>query len=347
MTTDTDRRGAQVFAHELASVLGDSRCEVRTVALTAGARGPQLPFDVLGRHRLSPVTLTRLRQAVGMADVVVGYGSSTLYACALVTLGSRTPFIYRSIGDLKYWANTRARQRRVRASLHRADAIVALWPQAARTITEVFGVPGDRVRVIPRGVDEDSFQFAGPEDRAAARRTLAVSDDVDLACLVGSLTPEKGIDVAFKAAVRVPGLHLVVAGDGPLRDELEALAARLLPGRVRFIGRVADTRTVYSASDLLLLTSWSEGVPGVVIEAGLVGRPAVATDVGGTASIIADGQTGYLRPPGEVSAIAQAIERAISEKDHLGRAARELYSHRFSLRLIASRWERLLQETVV
>lgn len=341
-TTDTDRRGAQIFAHELAPFLGDNDWRVRTVALAPGGNGPQLPFDILGSHRLAPSTLWHLRRALSGADAVIGYGSTTLPACALTILGTGVPFVYRSIGDLTYWADSRAKRFRVGTFLHRTRHVVALWPAAATAISDNFGIPGHRVSVIPRGADPVHFRATGDVAREGFRRSLGLPLTSPVACLVGSLTQEKALDVAVTAASRIDGLHLVVAGNGPLYSEIRAMADRLMPQRTTFLGRVRDTRPVYGASDLLLLTSWSEGVPGVVIEAGLSGRPAVATDVGGTSSVIEDGHTGKLVPAGDVEAVSSALTSTLREADEMGRAARKAYEWRFALKTVGRQWTEVL-----
>lgn len=341
--TDPDRRGAQIFAHELAPTLGDGSWNVRTVALAPGGRTTELPFEVLGRRRLAPRTLAALRTQIRGADVVIGFGSSCLPACAIAGVGTRTPFVYRSIGDLRYWADTRAKRARVRLLLTRADGVVALWPAAGRALTEDFGVPQGRVHVVPRGVDIDTFSPRMSPSRDEARRRLGIPADAFVISVVGALSPEKGVDLAIMAAERIGDSYLLIAGDGPDRPALEVFAARALPGRHRFLGRVEDTRPVYAAGDVLLLTSWSEGVPGVLIEAGLCGRAAVATDVGGTSSVVVDGSTGFLAGAGDVDAVVTGLRRSRNALETMGVAARELYVERFDLRAIGRRWTTILE----
>lgn len=276
--------------------------------------------------------------------MVIGFGSTTLPACAVSAIGTRVPFVYRSIGDLTYWANTPAKRFRVRKLLHRTEHVVALWPAAAATITNDFGVASDRVSVIPRGVDPSHFRLIDENERGDLRRQLGLPINSPVACLVGSLSHEKAVDIAIAAASQIEDLHLVIAGSGPHEPEIRAQAERLMPGRTTLLGRVADTRPVYGASDLLLLSSWSEGVPGVVIEAGLSGRPAVATDVGGSSSVIDQGRTGQLVPPGDVDAIASALARTLRHADEMGLAARHACEQRFALQTTARQWTELLND---
>ena len=96
------------------------------------------------------------------------------------------------------------------------------------------------------------------------------------------MVPEKGVDAAIDAVSHVPGVHLVVVGDGPERAALEARAGRDLAGRVMFTGQLANAATAYQAADLLVFPSrGGDSMPAAVIEAGLTGLPALVTDVGG------------------------------------------------------------------
>lgn len=346
VATDTDRRGAQVFAAELAAILMERGFDVRTVALAPGFGRSALPFEVLGRRRLGPATLRSLRSAIRSSDVVVGFGSTTLPACAVASAFTGVPFVYRSIGDLRYWAPTPAKRLRVSRSLARAAAVVALWPGAADTLVGEFGVDAARVHVIPRGVDPASFTTIEHEERPALRRRLGLPQHAPIAAVVGSLAPEKAVPDAIRVAEAIPVLHLAIAGTGPLEPELRREAEVRAPGRVHFLGDLADPRPVYGAADLLLLASLSEGVPGVVIEAGMCGRPAAATDVGGTASVIEDGVTGRLAPPADPAKLTSAVEAVLREARHLGGAARDSYVARFSLPRIGDQWADLLRSTI-
>ena len=110
--TDTDRRGAQVFATDLGAELQDE-FDVRTVALAPG-RDRALDVDVLGPSRRSPKTLRALRTAARHAAIVIAHGSSTLPASAVALVGSGVPFVYRQISDPVFWTPTAAKRLRVR-----------------------------------------------------------------------------------------------------------------------------------------------------------------------------------------------------------------------------------------
>jgi glycosyltransferase involved in cell wall biosynthesis len=277
---------------------------------------------------------------------VVGFGSTTLPACAIAAAATETPFVYRSIGDLTYWANTPAKRLRVRTMLARAQTVVALWPEAGRNVTQHFGVPAERVRVIPRGVDPAAYDFVPSEQAGQARARLGLPGGGPLLCFVGSLSEEKSLETAISALAALPGHHLVVAGDGPCREALEIQGRSDAPGRVHFLGQLADPRDVYAAADLLVLPSLSEGIPGVVLEAGLIGRPAIATAVGGTPSVIDDGITGVLFEQRDVDALAAAVRLVMADASAMGISARERYAQNFALDRIATAWMKAILHSV-
>lgn len=341
VVTDTDRRGAQVFATDLHAALERRGWQVATVALVAG-RTSGLDLPVLGRSSLAPATLWRLRAAMGRAAVTVAHGSRTLPACALAGLGTGRPSVYRSIGDPLHWACTPARRARVRLGLGRAAAVVALWPGAAAALASKLGVPVGKVSVIPNGVPAGRWRPADPARQAAAHAELGLDPDRPVVVYVGALTPEKDVGTAVEAVAEVDGCQLVVVGGGPLRDRLEAVAGRLAPGRVRFTGPVPAPQQVLATADLVVLPSRSEGMPAVLIEAGLAGLGAVATEVGGVAEIVVPGSTGELVPPGDPQALGAALRRALGRAEAYGQAARTRCLELFELEPVADRWSELL-----
>lgn len=344
--TDVDRRGAQVAAMELQEALTERGRTVHTVALAPARMTARLDLPVLGPSRFAPKTLRDLRRQVRTAGAVVGCGSSTLPACALATVGSGVPFVYRSIGDLAYWANTPGRRVRVRFALRRAARVVALWQGAATALSERFGVPAERVRVIPNGVSAQRFAPVDTAARPAARRKLGLNPALPTLAVLGALSREKNVGAAIRILADLPDCQLVIAGDGQERSHLEALAETHAPGRVRFLGVVDEPADVFAAADLLVMPSRSEGMPAALIEAGFAGLPAVATDVGGVRDVVLSGQTGELVLPGDEMHLARAVCLALTNERTYGIAAREHCLANFEIGVVAAAWERLLDEVV-
>ena len=345
--TDNDRRGGQVFASDLHAAIEAQGWDVETVALGPGQYGG-LGWDALGPTRRHPTTLRRLRQRARTADVVVAHGSTTLPACAIALAGSDVPFVYRQISDSLFWAPTRARRIRARLGLRRADGVVALWQGASEVLTSHFGVPASKLEVIPNGVPPQRFPLADSAERPGARQRFDLAPDVATALYVGALAPEKGVDSLVEAARHSPGLQLLIAGDGPARQDLERQVAREgAAERVRFAGFLSDAKSAYAAADVVVLPSrGGDSMPAVLIEAGLTGLPAIATPVQGIPDIVQDGVTGRLVPIGDAEALATALNAVLVDKEAargMGLAARQHCLERFSIDVIARKWMRVCE----
>jgi glycosyltransferase involved in cell wall biosynthesis len=131
------------------------------------------------------------------------------------------------------------------------------------------------------------------------------------ALMVGRLSGVKGIDLAIEALARLPqeaAWHLHLIGEGGLRDDLEAQAARLeVTDRVTFHGFRRDVFALMAHADLLLMSSHHEGLPYTLLEAMSLGLPTLASDVGGLAEVLVHGETGWLVPPGDVDGFRNGL----------------------------------------
>jgi glycosyltransferase involved in cell wall biosynthesis len=340
--SDTDARGAQTFAINLAAALAGRGRPVTTVALAPGRYGG-IAVPTLGRRPRGLGTLVALRRRAGRARVVIAHGSTTLSASALSMTGLGLPFVYRVIGDPSWWAARGWRRRYVGLLMRRAARVVVLDPLSATVVTSQHGVPSDRVAVVPNGVPADRFPPATPSRRAAARQRLELDNDAVVVAYLGALGPEKNLPAAIEAVAQLGSAILVLAGSGPEASALAALAARRAPGRVRFLGTTTNPSEVLTAADVLVLSSWTEGMPAVAIEAGLTGIPAVATDVGAVGEVIVSGDTGLLVPPGNPTALAAALGEALRSAHRLGEAARARCLSKFTIDAVAAAWDGVIE----
>jgi glycosyltransferase involved in cell wall biosynthesis len=202
------------------------------------------------------------------------------------------------------------------------------------------------------GFDRAAFEIvhygiaAGPEP-------LPPPAEPRLVC-VGRLVPIKGhatLLQAFAEARReLPGLSLEIAGDGPLRSDLEVQAARLQLGdSARFAGRVAPVAPAYERAAVVVVPSLGEGFGMVALEAAERGRAVIASAVGGLPEIVEEGRTGLLVPPSDADALAQAIVVLASKPQRaaeLGRAGRERALTEFSLDRCADRVDALYRSAL-
>jgi len=327
----------------LADGLSRRQLMVRTVALGPGCGEATLDVDTLGRRPIGLATLTRLRAEMRRVDVVIAHGSRTLPACAIALFGLRTPFVYRVIGDPRYWSSGPLRRLRVRLFLSRAAEVVALWPAAVTELISHYGVSADRMHVIPNAAVAERFEQPSDAARALSRRRFAIDPTATVVLYMGALSPEKGVATAFAAVSRLPSTILLVVGDGPSRRDLELIAARDAPDRIRFVGSIPDPMAALAAADVVVLPSLSEGMPGVLIEAGLSGLPVVATDVGGVSEVVRHGHTGFIVGVGDAVSLAGALDAAIASRVELGDNARQWCLDQFDMNPVASAWCEVIQ----
>ena len=335
--SSTQRRGAEVEGATLAAALTESGLAARVVALGPAVHGDGLDVEVLGRGGRSPQVWWRLRRLSRHSSVVVAYGSTTLPATALALLGSRVPWVYRSIGDPAHWAGGRLRRSRTGLLLRRATSVVALWPEAGRDLVALYGVAESAIAVIPNSRDPRHFSPSTQEDRCRARETLGLPADALVVAVVGALSGEKRPALGIEVVRKIPSAWLVLAGGGPLQPEVERLAADSLAGRSVVLGPVGDVRSVLAAANVVLVCSATEGMPGVVIEAALMGRRVVVPAVGACPTMISEGLAGAL-----VSADADAEDVASAVRTQLA-LADPPPNPAWSLQPAVGRWSALLR----
>ncbi|RIL04734.1 hypothetical protein DCC79_16495 [bacterium] len=199
------------------------------------------------------------------------------------------------------------------------------------------GVDRRRIALIPTVIDSGAFA-ARMGDAAASRSALGLPGDAAVITLIGRLTPQKGVEDLLDAARLVcdarPEARFLIAGHGPLREDLEARAAGLgLNGAVRFLGYCADIPPLLAASDIVVLPSRAEGLPLVLLEALAAGRPVVASRVGGIPDVVRDNETGLLVPPNAPDRVADGLLDLLAHPDRaqaMGLAGRSLVRRQFS-----------------
>jgi glycosyltransferase involved in cell wall biosynthesis len=170
------------------------------------------------------------------------------------------------------------------------------------------------------------------------------------------LEAQKGVDTLVEALATLPveelGLHLLLVGDGSMRGEIEALVrARALEGHVRFLSFRNDVETILGASDMFVLPSRFEAMPIALVEAMAAGLPSVVSDVGDNAAVVARGALGLVVAPGDVKALAGAIEvlaRDTDKRRTMGARAQEAaagYSAEAATRAVEQVYTEILLRT--
>lgn len=363
LITQNQLRGAEVFAAQLSDHLAGRGHEVVLAAIEGGDHvlptGPEVRQISLdsghsGSAPIDPGAWRNLRRLLREfnPDVVQANGSETWkYAVLMRLMDPRRPVVYRNISVMSMWAGSGLKRRVVGAALRRMSHVASVTKVGEKDLIEGFGVRPERVSVLPIGVAVPPRSSGAERDlmRRSLRERFGLPPDCPLAIHVGSFTPEKNhrdlLQAFAQVVVDVPTARLLLVGDGPLRPEIEgAVAALSLGDKVVLAGTLPDAARVTAAADVLALPSLREGLPGVILEAGVAGVPVVAYDVGGVAEVVEDGVSGIVVPMGDVAGLAAGLTRLLRDdrlREALGAEARTRLTADFSLARVADGFERL------
>ncbi len=278
-----------------------------------------------------------------------------------------TPFFYSALAHRKqktgrilftehgrHWPDVVGWKRRWANRLffaRRAAKVTAVCDFTRRALIEKEGIPAGRIEVIYNGVEMERFTGL---DREECRRRWDLPDDVPAVVQVGNLRAVKDHPTALKAWAtahqHVPDALLLLAGDGPDRAKLEALAEELgLSESVRFLGNVREIPSLLAAADVMLMTSVSEAHSVSLLEGMATGLPVVATDVGGIPETVADGETGLLAPRQDASGLAENLVSLLADANQrarMGAAGRERCRHLFQRKDMHRRYLEIYRDLV-
>lgn len=281
--------------------------------------GGLAPVELGFGGMLDVLTGPRLKRAlVGFApDVVVAWmnRAARFAPKGPWTLVGRLGGYY----DLKYY--------------RRCDHLVGNTRDIVRWIV-AQGWPAARVHHLPNFVDD--LAGTAPADLHGTQRLLAM----------GRLHRNKGFDVALRALALLPRAHLSIAGEGPERAALEALARDLgVADRVAFLGWRRDVGALLAGSDIFVCSSRHEPLGNIVLEAWSAARPVVAAAAQGPSELIEDGETGLLVQVEDAAALAQAVAALLADPQHaarLAQAGRAAFARDFAEAAVIARWQAFL-----
>lgn len=278
------------------------------------------PVTVCGFHSFwHPPSLVRLAKLVRWMrarrfDIVqTFFVEANVIGPWLAKLAS-VPVVLGSRRNLNYWMS--ARTARLQAWSNRLTTrLVANCEAVKQTIVEMERTPPEKVDVIYNGVDTRAFA-PDPAARALARRGLELADDTVAVGAVASLLPQKGVAEFVQAAAGVLATEskacFLVAGDGPLRAELQQTISQLgIQHACRLLGAQENVRAFLQALDIAVLPSRSEGFSNSILEYLAAGLPCIATSVGGNVELLAG--TGILVPPASPAELAVAIRQLVGD----------------------------------
>ena len=343
--------GAERVAVETAATLDSTRYVAHLLVtrhsgpLEPLVRELRLPYTILGRRRgFHPAAFLRARRIIRAGDLLHSHKFAGSMWGALLARSARRPLVAhehtfdgrpsrsRTLG-YRYLIGTTARR-----------ILCVSKPVAASLVAE--GVRPELLEVVPNGVP-----FADQLDREAARAELGLAPADTVIGMVGRLRVEKRHDLALEALaqLRAEGLEatLCCVGDGPLLEELRALAERLrIADNVLWVGERPSAGRLVRAFDAGLLCSDYEGMPLAALEVLVAGVPLVATAVGSLPELVADGG-GRVVPPGDAAALATALRQVLSERDDAERArALERARAQFGLDRVVGDLQRVYDEVL-
>jgi glycosyltransferase involved in cell wall biosynthesis len=227
------------------------------------------------------------------------------------------------------------------------DRYIAVSTDIVRELETRFRWPGRKIEVVRNAVDIERFQRPRSE---RLRSELNGGRELPIVLTCARLADQKGHPVLFRAAAEIPDAVFVLAGEGPLRGELEAEAAGLgLGDRVVFLGRRTDIPDLLAACDVFALPSLFEGTSLAVLEAMAAGRAVVSSSIGGTDELIEDGVSGLLVAPGDAGALGGAIKRLLGDdglRTAMAARGRERARTEFTRQEMARRVERVYAEVL-
>ncbi|MFQ5763880.1 MAG: glycosyltransferase [Rhodospirillales bacterium] len=310
--------GAEAFFTRLALALGhaglDQRIAIRenakrAAALRAGGCEPvELPFGGLLDWR----TRRALKREIGdyRPDVVLTWMNRATAMCPagdFIHVGRLGGYY-----DLKYY--------------RKCDHLIGNTRDIVDYVADQ-GWPAEKVHYLPNFVAEETTD-------PISRRQFYTPDASPLVVALGRLHPNKAFDVLLEAVSRVPDVYLWIAGDGPLRKELEALAEKFaVKPRVRFLGWRDDPAAVLATADLFVCPSRHEPLGNVVIEAWARGLPVIAADSYGPGTLIEHRETGLLVPVDDAGTMGRAIRNILDDdslRHHIARQGHEAYKRDFT-----------------
>ncbi|WP_423594993.1 glycosyltransferase family 4 protein [Roseateles sp. MS654] len=251
-------------------------------------------------------------------DIVHTHSSKTGILGRLAAKAAKVPTIVHTVHGYAFPAEPRPAIKAIFKLLERkagrvTDRMIVLNDTDAAIARDMLGVPGDRLAVLPNGVDVDTYAPAAPEQRQVLRQSafgIGAPDHV-LVGMVGRLWLQKNPQCFVRAAIQVAAqrdnVSFFMIGDGEFRGELEAaITASGQADRIRILGWRSDVPALLKALDLMVLPSRWEGMPLAILEAMSSGIPVIASDIPGNHHLVRDGSDGRLFPLDDADALAKA-----------------------------------------
>lgn len=324
---------------DLPEELATNHIAVEHLGMRAGVPDPRCLFrlyrilrefrpDVLHTHMTHANLLGRLSRILHRMPALV----STLHGFKMYGVNTRFT-AFRELGH--------------RLTDPLASMTTAICNAATLSYVLSKSAPATKIMAVPNGLDTEAYR-PDPTSRERLRKDLALRDEAFVWLAAGRLESPKNYPLMLQAFARAakPQDVLLICGAGALRQRVEMNAQALgIDKQVRLLGVRRDIPAMMNAADAFVLSSDTEGLPMVLLQASSSGLPIVATNVGGNAEVVIDGETGLLTPRGKVEPLAEAMSRireaTADERAAMGAAGREHTISKYDMKIVAGRWEDL------
>lgn len=315
----------------------------------AGFRSVALANDTPNLRAAIRELTTLLRDESREASVLFTHGYKANMLGRIAARRCEMPVVAVSRGWTGENLKVRCYEALDRVHLRFIDAVVCVSEGQARKVRRI-GISVKKIEVIRNAARLEAFRDPDPTYRERMREVASAKEGDLILVAAGRLSPEKGFDVLVEAAALVgkqhPQTRFVLFGEGVQRPQLERRIAELgLCERFVLPGFRDDLDKWLPWADLVVLPSFTEGLPNVALEASAAGVPIVATAVGGTPEVVCDGLNGLLVPSGKPGALADRILHLCSDRQRMkqmGNAGRRLMHERFSFQAQADAYQRLV-----
>jgi glycosyltransferase involved in cell wall biosynthesis len=306
-------------------------------------------YDINGVRQLRKILLLAKQRKV---DIIHTYFEKSEVLGWLIAKLANIPVWITSRRDLGF-KRSRIYDRLFAFSSRDCSKCIANCQAIKNQMVNKGSIIKDKVDVIYNGIDFSPYKKT--YDDKALRQEIRLKDNVRLVGMVANFYHEiKGHQFLLEAAKiiqkKIPDVEFVLVGDGFLIDQYREKAEKMgLNGKVHFLGKRGDVPAILSILSVSVLCSTSEGLSNTILESMAAGKPVVATRVGGNPELVIDGETGYLIPPADSSALAQAIISLLQnpgKASAMGLSGRAEVERKFTLKTMTERYENLYKSFI-
>lgn len=307
LVTKRQYRGAELFAADLSSELIKLGHEVVFAGIYENDKDILSVENADNRDLVSAknstFSLRIVKKIVELVkeikpDIIQCNGSDTLkYTVSASYFFSNIPLVYRNISIISEWISGKPKKIVYKKMFNRISYVTSVGDESLADFIRTYDYPKTSAEVIRRGVPIKSVDKNGLFNQL--RIEMGFDEKVKIAIHIGNFSPEKNhkflLDIFDELKIENPNIKLICVGSGFLYEEFkESIKKRGLEKTVYQLGFRKDIPELLASSDCLVLSSKIEGVPGVILEAGVQKTPSIATNVGGVSEVLINGKTGYL-----------------------------------------------------